>query len=68
MDKQDMIKRFQKETGSLFITRSKLAALMDYKDPHSVDWAISGLERVEKGKRYYIPDVVERIKRGSEFR
>lgn len=68
MDKQDMIKRFQKETGSLFITRTELATVMGYKDDHSVDWAIAGLERVEKGKRYYIPDVIMRIKEGCEFR
>lgn len=68
MNKQDMIKRFRQEAGSLFVTRGQLACIMGYRDPHSVEPLLVGLERVTKGKLYYIPDVVERIKEGSEFR
>lgn len=68
MDKQDMIRRFKSETGSWFINRKKLADLMGQKDAHKVDWVLSGLERTEKGRLYYIPDVVGKILDGTEVR
>ena len=79
MDKQEMIRRMSQHVkASLsedgenikgvpqFITRMQLAEYMGYKDPPSVDKFLSGLERI--AKLYFIPDVVEKIKRGSETR
>lgn len=79
MDKQEMIRRMSQHVkASLsedgepvkgapqFITRMQLAEYMGYRDPHSVDKFLSGLERI--AKLYFIPDVVEKIKRGSETR
>lgn len=66
MDKKEMVQSFRKETGSLFITRIELAGVMGYKDAHCVDKYLSGLERVEK--KYFIPDVVESIKRRCDYR
>lgn len=60
MEKQEMIKLFRTETGSLFITRQELSKVMGYADPHNVDRYLCGLEKVEK--KYFIPDVVLRIK------
>lgn len=68
MEKQDIVKRLQQITGSLFINRSELAKALGRKDPHQVDWILSGLERIKMGKLYYIPDVVERILREVETR
>lgn len=79
MDKQEMIRRMSQhvkaslsEDGESvkgapqFITRMQLAEYMGYRDPHSVDKFLSGLERI--AKLYFIPDVVERLKKGSETR
>ena len=68
MNKQEMIRYFKQECGGLFIRRGQLAELMNYKDVKSVDALLYGLERVGKGKLYFIPDVVDAIKRGSETR
>jgi hypothetical protein len=80
MDRQDMIRKmsgFVKETmnkggetvfgAPQFIIRGQLAAFMGKKDPHKIDWILSGLERTVDGKMYYIPDVVDAIRRGSEI-
>ena len=80
MDRQDMIRKmsgFVKETmnkggetvfgAPQFIIRGQLAAFMGKKDPHKIDWILSGLERTVDGKMYYIPDVVDAISRGSEI-
>lgn len=81
MDKQEMIremsqhvKKSLKESGKSvkgspgYITRQQLSDYMAYSDPHSVDWVLSGLERVKRGKHYPITDVAEKIKEGSETR
>ena len=81
MDKQDMIRRMSgfvrdtmKESGETvfgapqFVTRKQVATFMGKKDPHQIDWALSGLERTADGKMYYIPDVVDAIKRGCVVR
>lgn len=68
MEKQDMVKKLQQITGSLFINRTELAKAMGRSDPHQVDWILVGLERIKIGKLYYIPDVVERILSGTETR
>lgn len=60
MERKEMIKDFISQTGQLFITKNELAALMGYKDVKNVSKYLYGLERVEK--KYYIPDVVTRIK------
>ena len=67
MDKQDAIRRFSRETGALFIEREEVKKLMHYKDAHSVDYLLKGLGRTKHGKKYYIPDVIERIKEDYEF-
>lgn len=64
MNKQEMIKSFQRETGSLFITRKQLAKVMGYKDAHSVDRYLAGLEKVER--KYFIPEVIEEITRRTQ--
>lgn len=66
MNRQELIKEFKTLNGSLFITRNELAGVMGYKDAHCVDKYLSGLERVEK--KYFIPDVVESIKRRCDYR
>ena len=68
MDKQEMIRYFKQECGGLFIRRGQLAELMNYKDVKSVDELLYGLERVEKGKLYFIPDVVTSIKAKAKVR
>lgn len=69
MERQDMIRRFRQEmNGSYFINRKELANLMGRRNPHQVDWILSGLERVSDGKLYYIPDVVGKILGGTEVR
>ena len=81
MDKQDMIRRMSgfvrdtmKESGETvfgapqFVTRKQVASFMGKKDPHQIDWALAGLERTVDGKMYYIPDVVDAIKRGCAIR
>lgn len=66
MEKQELIRQMKMSTKTLFITRQELAEVMGYKDAHCVDKYLSGLERVEK--KYFIPDVVESIKRRCNCR
>lgn len=63
MERKEMIQNFVSRTGQLFITKNELAALMGYKDVKNVSKYLYGLERVEK--KYYIPDVVARIKEAA---
>lgn len=63
MDKQEMIRHMKTKNNSLFITRQELAEIMGYKDPHSVDRYLRGLERIDR--RYFIPDVVAVIKNNA---
>lgn len=44
-------------------TRKKLAEYLGYKDPHSVDRFLHGLEKIA-GTRYYTADVYERLVQG----
>ena len=66
MEKQEMIRYMKAEIKSLFITRQELADVMGYKDPHSVDRYLYGLEKADK--RYFIPDVVVAIKEKARVR
>lgn len=63
MDKQEMIRYMKAKNNSLFITRQELAEIMGYKNPHSVDRYLRGLERIDR--RYFIPDVVAVIKNNA---
>lgn len=47
--------------GGAFINRTQLAAYLGFKDVHSADRFLYGLERVS-GKKFFIPDVVEAMK------
>lgn len=46
--------------GGVFTTRSKIAKALQYKDPHSIDKYLRGLERI-CGSRYLSEDVYEQI-------
>lgn len=51
--------KFINDLGT-FTTRKRVAEYLGYKDPHSVDRFLRGLERVA-GTRYMSADVYERI-------
>lgn len=53
-------KTFERACGGVFVTRKKLAEVLHYKDPHSVDKYLNGLERI-CGSRYLTEDVYDRI-------
>jgi len=59
MNKQQLIERMEKATGTNFITRSELTDFLNVKDPKSVDQFLHGLPSV--CQRYFVPDVCEEI-------
>ena len=54
------LKDFERACGGVFTTRQKVAAALQYKDPHSVDKFLYGLERLN-GNRYLTADVYNRL-------
>lgn len=60
MNRQEIINDLQKHCGGFFITRGQLAKFMGKKDPHGVDYILSGLDRLER-KYYYIRDIADSL-------
>ena len=59
-------KAFETACGGAFVTRKKLADVLGFKDPHSVDKYLRGLERL-CGSRYLTTDVYDRIVSGGLY-
>ena len=53
-------KAFEQACGGAFTTRKRVADALGYRDPHSVDKWLKGLERIG-GTRYLTADVWDRI-------
>lgn len=67
MNKREIAKEMQKACGgAMFITRQQLAGFLGRKKPDSVDRYLVGLERIDK--MYYIPDVVENLMKGADYK
>lgn len=62
MTKQDIIRRFERETqGQAFITATQMAKLLGVTDTYKVKKKyLSGLEAIN-GKLYFIPEVAEKL-------
>lgn len=59
MTKTTILKAINTTHKEGFITRKELADAMGYKDPHSVDKYLKGLNKI--GRKYFVQEVVERI-------
>ena len=67
MNRSEMIKEMRITAGdAAFINRRDIAKYLGYKDPHSIDKLLTGLERI--GSMYFIPDVVDSIRQASVAR
>ncbi len=54
------LKDFERACGGVFTTRKRVAEALQYKDPHTVDKYLYGLERFN-GSRYLTADVYDRL-------
>lgn len=63
MERREVIRTLERYSGCSFITRKQVAQFMGYKDAHSVDPMLVGIDRVGKGLMF-IPDVADRIMGG----
>ena len=59
MTKTDIADGIRRNCKSEFITRQELADAMGYKDAHSVDKYLKGLQKI--GRKYFVQEVAERI-------
>ena len=64
--KEQIAEMKQSVGGKSYIKRQELADHMGYKNPHSIDKYLSGLERI--GTYYFIPDVVDSIRKDIGYR
>lgn len=61
MNKQELVRSMiQASGGSRFITKAELVRFMGLSNQRYVARYVDGLDRVD-GKRFFIPDVAERI-------
>ena len=67
MRRHEIVESLKKQSSGDFVTRKGVQYALGYKDPHSVDQYLVGLEYLP-GKRYSISDVADAIMRKVERR
>ena len=58
MDKKTLIYEMKKTSGSMFATKTDIAAWFGVKDRHTVNRILGGLKSVD-GKYYFIPELAD---------
>lgn len=66
MTKSELTKQMEAFVGGGFITRDELTKFMGYKSCTSTDKYLVGLPNITK--RYFIPDVAERLLENRKYR
>ena len=67
MRRYEIVESLKKQSSGDFVTRKGVQLALGYKDPHSVDPFLAGLEYLP-GKRYSIADVADAIMKRVERR